>query len=279
MKEQIRAKAKELLEAKEIDCFIGYERASDGLTARPFFAYEPGETERLIFDQTCVHNLARYLLEKRDKRTGILVKPCDARAINLLLQEKQIKRERIYIVGVVCEGVYKVSWGKLSQEIEPHCRYCYTRIPPIYDLLIGQLPKEEKVPSFPDLERLETKLPEERKAFWDEFFRLCIRCYACRRICPGCYCPQCFVEQLDPLWVGIRIALPENRLWNIGRSIHLAGRCVECGECQRVCPVGIPLMLLNQKLNSEVKKLFAFEPGLSVETPPPFATYKKEEEF
>jgi len=79
--------------------------------------------------------------------------------------------------------------------------------------------------------------------------------------------------------VGIRIAPEENELWQTIRSFHLAGRCIGCNECERVCPVDIPLSLLNRKLEKDVKELFAFQAGLDPEEQPPFATFKKEEKL
>ncbi|MBE0415724.1 MAG: hypothetical protein IBX36_04190, partial [Dehalococcoidia bacterium] len=52
-----------------------------------------------------------------------------------------------------------------------------------------------------------------------------------------------------------------------------------CNECQNVCPVNIPLSLLNRKLEKEVLELFNFQAGLSAEEAPPFATFKKEEKL
>ena len=115
--------------------------------------------------------------------------------------------------------------------------------------------------------------------FWEEQFSRCIRCYACRQACPGCYCSECFVERLDPLWVGIRIAPGENEVWNTIRAFHLAGRCIGCSQCEQVCPMDIPLSLLNRKLEKETLKLFNFQAGMDAETSPPFSTFKKEEKL
>lgn len=279
MIEGIRAKAVELLRSGEVKCFIGYERASDGLTARPFFAYSADEAGRLIFDKTCAHNLARYLPDMRGQRVAILVKPCDSRSVNVLIQEGQVNREDVYIVGVACDGVHRASWGRLSEELEARCLYCSKRVPVVYDHLIGEPPAPEPQPPapIPEVEALEGRSAKERWEFWRSHFARCIRCNACRQICPACYCPQCFSDQLDPLWAGIRIGLPQNWVWNLGRALHLAGRCVDCGGCERACPMGIPLAILNRKLAGRVKELFGFEAGLDPKAPFPLATFKKEE--
>ncbi len=279
--EQIRNKAKELLESKAVECVIGYERATDGLTARPLFVYEPAEVDKLIFDQTCTHNLVRYLLDRRDKATAIVVKPCDSRAINLLLNENQIQRDKLFIIGVVCPGIVEASWNRTSEKLQDACQSCQQHTPVIYDFLVGESPTSEPaIPeTYPDIAEVETKSITERRSFWAEHFSRCIRCYACRQVCPGCYCSECFVERLDPLWVGIRIAPGENEMWNTVRAFHLAGRCISCYQCERVCPVNIPLSLLNRKLEKEVLELFNFQAGIDAETPPPFSTFEKEEKL
>ena len=280
MIEQIRDKAKELFSSGAVDCVIGYERASDGLTARPLLVYEPDEVDRLIFDRTCSHNLSRYLIDKRDKTVAIVAKPCDARAINLLLLEKQIQRERVFIIGVICPGIVEARWGQVSDMLEARCQLCREHTPPIYDFLVGE-PQAEEPPAelYSDVVEVEAKSAAERHSFWAEQFERCIRCYACRQACPGCYCKECFVEQLDPLWVGIRIAPAENEFWHTIRAFHLAGRCIACNECERVCPVHIPLSLLNRKLEKDMLALFGFRSGLSADAVPPFATFKKEEQL
>ena len=279
--EQVRDKARELLESQAVECVIGYERATDNVGARPLFAYEPGEVARFIFDQTCHHNLTRYLRDKKDKTVAVVAKPCDSRAINMLINEKQLERERVFIIGVVCPGMVEVGWSRPSQELQPLCRYCRQHTPVVYDFLAGEPPAEEPEPSppYPDVAEMEGRSVAERRAFWSQHFERCIRCYACRQACPGCYCTECFVDRLDPLWVGIRIAPGENEMWNTIRAYHLAGRCIDCGSCQQVCPVNIPLMLLNRKLGKEVEELFGFQAGLDAETLPPLVTFKKEEKL
>lgn len=280
LNQQIRNEARHLLKSGTVKGVIGYERASDGLTCRPFFAYEPEAAESLIFDETCTHNLVRYLLNKKSEKMAVMVKPCDSRTINLLLNEGQIKRDMVFIIGVTCPGIVETKWNYKGQTLQARCQTCQLPKPLVYDFLVEQEPVERPAGElYLDIKEMETKPITARRAFWLEQFERCIRCYACRQVCPGCYCPECFVEQLDPLWVGIRIAPKENELWQIMRAFHLAGRCIGCNECERVCPMDIPLSQLNRKLERKVKELFTFQAGLSPEEQPPFATFKKEEKL
>jgi len=278
--EEVGTKARELLENNVVDCVIGYGRATDGVNARPLFVYQPEETDKLIFDQTCTHNLAKYLLDRKDKVTGIVVKPCDSRAINLLLSEHQIERDKVFIIGVVCPGIVETGWNKTSEKLQAACELCQQHTPLIYDFLVGEPSASEPAPeAYPDVAGMEAQSAAERRAFWEEQFSRCIRCYACRQVCPGCYCSECFVERLDPLWVGIRIAPGENEMWNTMRAFHLAGRCIGCYQCEQVCPVNIPLSLLNRKLEKEVLGLFDFQAGIDAETAAPFSTFEKDEKI
>lgn len=274
----IQEKAKELLDNKAVSCVIGYERATDKLAARPLFVYQQEQISRIIFDKTCVHNLSKYLLNRKSSVTAIVAKPCDARAINLLLNENQIKREMVFIIGVVCPGVVESHWGKVGSEKEIRCKECRQHTPPVYDVLVGEPVKEAAVPDrYTDVREMEQKSSKEKEGYWIEQSKRCIRCYACRNVCPGCYCPTCFVDLKEPLWAGIRVAPGENWMWNTVRAFHLLGRCISCSECQRACPVNIPLMLLNRKLEKEVSDIFGFIPGADPNALAPLATFKKEE--
>jgi formate dehydrogenase subunit beta len=276
MQEQIRAKAKELLEQRQVQCVIGYETGSRG-QVRPAFIYQADDVDRLVWNQGCTHNLTLYLHDKKKPakkgeqppRVAIVVKPCDSRDLNVLLAETQIERERVYVIGVTCEGILKgAGFGKQSEirnpksEIQDRCLRCNERVPVVYDVLIGEPPQIDIQDDFADVAKLEAMTPVERVAFWLKQYDRCIRCYACRQVCPGCYCNVCMFERDDSLWVGIATGVKEKEFFHLGRAYHLAARCVECNECERVCPMELPLSLLNRKLAKEVRELFQFRAGV-----------------
>jgi formate dehydrogenase subunit beta len=268
---EIRGKAKELLESKQVDCVIGYE-ASARNGARPVFIYDPADVDRLVWNEHCVHNLVTYLHDKKKpqkrgeepQRVAIVAKPCDSRAINVLLAEEQIERERVFVIGVACEGMEEAG-GKRQER----CVRCVDRIPVIYDVLIGKPPEiAQAEDDFSDIAEIEALPPNERLAFWLRQFDRCIRCYACRQACPGCYCTTCMFERDDGLWIDAGIELGQKHMFHLGRALHLAGRCVECNECERVCPMNLPLSLLNRMLTREVEALFGQRAGRQEELSP-----------
>ena len=88
-----------------------------------------------------------------------------------------------------------------------------------------------------------------------------------------CYCTTCFAIQDKPQYVPRMVGLDENRMFHLGRAMHLAGRCVGCGACDRACPVDIPLRALNTKLACETKDLFGVVAGLDMDQKPPLVEF------
>jgi formate dehydrogenase subunit beta len=300
IQQSIRVRARELLSLGEVSCVIGHERSARGRT-RPAFVYDAADADRLVWDQTCHHNLTVYLRDRMAKdaqgemppRVAVVAKPCDVRALNVLIHEGQVVRNSVFVIGVACPGMLNSASGPGSKdrqsggegtasalEIQEHCQRCKERVPLFYDALVGEASRV-KVPeeTWAEVVELEAMTPADRLAFWTGQFDRCIRCYACRQACPGCYCFECVAEQADPLWVGIAHRVPEKAFFHVMRAYHLAGRCVECYACDQACPVHIPLSLLNRKIAKEVKALFGYVAGGDSESPPPLATFRKDEEL
>ena len=284
IQEGIRVRARELLSLGEVSCVIGYEQSASG-RIRPAFVYDQSGADRLVWNQACHHNLVVYLRdqgaptgrERAPGRVAVVAKPCDVRALNVLVHEGQFTREQVFVIGVACPGMVQESGGGAIQE---HCQRCKERVPVFYDALVGQ-PPQEKVPddTWADLVSQEAMTPAERLAFWTREFDRCIRCYACRQACPGCYCFECLIEQVDPPWASIAHGVPQKAFFHVMRAYHLAGRCVECHACDQACPMHIPLSLLNRKIAKEVKALFDYVAGGDPNIPPPLATFRRDEEL
>lgn len=304
MEEQLRQKAKELLESGEVKVVIGYGQGSAPFKSTPIFIEKPEDAHKLIWNPTCVNNLTVYLRDAcRQGKAAIVVKPCDARSIIELIRENQIERDDVVILAMSCPGVLNldalaeidladvksVEWHQNGIAIKTNagetiipsekafaskCLSCELAESPIADEKFGEPIERHPIRSkYADIEELEKMLPEERRAYWARQFARCIRCYACRSVCPGCYCKECFTDKPCQLWVLRSTDVESNWFFHFSRAMHTAGRCIACGECERVCPMGIPLMRLNQKMRKEVREMFGEEAGTNPEAPPTLGTF------
>jgi ferredoxin len=276
IEEQLRTRAAALLEAGEVTEVITWGAGRFANQTTPVFLTNPSDAAKIVFNDYCVNTLAKYALaEKTAGKLAVSVRGCDARGINRMLADNQLKREQLYLIGIPCQGMK----DRTTDEPLAKCVDCTHHNPVVYDELLGEEvaePTAEHIEQtrFAEVEAVEALPREQRLEHFDDVFGRCIRCYACREVCPVCTCRECFVDQQRAGWQGKQNNLNENRYYNLTRVFHIADRCIECGECARACPMDLPLMEVNRKMIKDIDVLFAAgEEGLSSELDNAFGRY------
>jgi len=269
---QIQDIAAKLFAEGKIDVFVGYRLNGFDDNQVPVLITDPQDVCKLVFTDKSVFNLVNYLKtdHTRRKRVGLVVKGCDSRSLNLMLTESQVKRENLYVVGICCEGVVDDAGQKMQ-----NCTECVVPDAVVYDELLGTSGRDgsgrdgsgrdgsgrDGSQTHPytvnvDIAALAEKPLTERTAYFEEVFENCIRCNACRHSCPLCYCAKCCIDQeTATLYNGANTtsaAFHALMTW----SLHLAGRCVDCRNCEKACPSHLPLHLLHKQNESVIYENF-----------------------
>ncbi len=285
-------KAVSLLENGTVSAGLGWEKGEFDYDITPAVFDSAEELkEKFVYSDFCSANLSKYLVSKAAKAEGkllVFLKPCDTYSFNQLLTEHRFHREKVYAVGVQCDGMIDVDKIRVivgdgissieceGKDITVHSLYektpiviskkdvllekcvnCKSKKHVAYDELIGKEGEVLESNRFEAVERLEKMTADERFAFWQNELSKCIRCNACRDACPACTCEKCVFDNSKS---GVENKSPANsfeeKLFHIIRAYHVAGRCTDCGECSRVCPQNIPLHLLNRKFIKDINEFY-----------------------
>jgi coenzyme F420-reducing hydrogenase delta subunit/ferredoxin len=258
---ELREYCQTLLAEGTVKVVIGYGERG------PVVVTRAEDASRIVWNNRCVCNLTTYLKRKEIKALGrpaVVVKPCDEKSLIVLEKESQIDRKEVHVIGMACEGVG-----------EPKCTFCTARTPRFADKTFGEPAGPEPLASPPPnrFATLMAMTSRERMAFWATQFDRCVKCYACRQVCPMCYCERCIVDKNRPIAIDPAPSRKGKFAWQIARAFHLAARCVGCGECSRACPAGIDLALLNIALHKAAQEHFGYDAGVDPAAEPVIGAY------
>jgi len=258
---KFQERASELLDTGAAEIVIGYTAGSTG-KVQPCFITNSSACDKLIYDLRCVKNLATYLNKheiKSKKKICIFANIYSLRSIMQLYAEKQLNELEMTILFMQDDADF-VEFSSM-QEVEKL-------------LLTRDYDNQELAESSRNIAEMNA---EDKWAFWTKELASCIKCYACRSACPMCYCTSCMTECNMPQWVSIPSLGYSNMEWHILRAMHLAGRCVDCGECARACPAEIPLNLLTYSLNRTIENKFGHKADITCKTDYVLSEFKVED--
>ncbi|HIY55510.1 MAG TPA: 4Fe-4S dicluster domain-containing protein [Candidatus Dorea merdavium] len=310
--QEIVNRAKELLADGTVNRVLGWKAGDLPYNPEPAYFEKEEDLEELVYNGFCGANLSKYMIEasKLPGKTLVCLKPCDTYSFQQLMKEHRVDREKAYIIGVGCKGkldiekirkmgikgIKSIAGAEIEDVAETltietlygekkvaykdamleRCHVCKGKDHMIFDEIIGESKETKDGNRFAEVERIEAMSPEEKFAFFQKELSKCIRCNACRNVCPACSCRKCVFDsnKFDSAQKA-NVDSFEEKMFHIIRAFHVAGRCTDCGECSRVCPQGIPLHLFNRKFIKDIDELYGeYQAGADLEERGPLTSYQ-----
>ena len=191
-------KAVKLLEDGTVNRVLGWKKGEFGYDLTPAVFTTAEELNKdFVFDDFAGANFSKYLVKetKKDGKVLVFLKPCDTYSFNQLLTEHRFDKEKVYAVGVPCDGMVDirkikelVGDGVISVDttadqlkvetlydgvktvnkadvLQERCATCKSKKHVYYDELIGEEGEVVDGNRFDEVARLEAMTADERFAF------------------------------------------------------------------------------------------------------------------
>jgi len=250
----------------EVDGVIGLKGGPAGIAAPHLFVKErPEELDALaVWPKEPVPDTLKIILRAHpEAKLAVVCRGCEERGIVEMFKHAQINLENVTLIGLQCEQA-EAEFCRCAKPFTVHSK-----------LTVGQ--PIQGVPD-PLTDRIAAMSQPEKLDFWKQEFEHCLKCYGCRNICPQCFCNICALE--DEKWVQTgRLPMPNPSMYHLIRAMHMTAKCVACRECEETCPVGIPMAVQFRLIARDVKEMFGYETGASLEQKPPQLLTLEEGDF
>lgn len=127
--------------------------------------------------------------------------------------------------NVTVHTLYGDTVVKKSDAMGAKCATCKSKKHVVFDELIGDDGEvNDDGARFKQVEELESMTADERYEFWRNELSKCIRCNACRNVCPACSCEHCVFDNPES-GIQQRAAVNsfEENMFHLIRAFHVAG--------------------------------------------------------
>jgi formate dehydrogenase subunit beta len=353
----VRGFLKRLLDAGVLDALLVPMETPAG-TVTPALVSEPDLLDAAnplapVMGLNAARVVGHVSIREPRGRIGVVLRPCELRALVELVKLQQASLEDLVTIGVDCLGTYDVTVynamrndgdvdmavylataqdGELMPQEEAlqegtafrdACRMCEkphaegadvtleffgadlsagipVTLPDEMAETLGLSLAEVEGRRSEVVEKVVAARTEVRDARFAEIrqrleeegvegvFAACVRCHNCMTVCPICYCKTCLfkspVFDHEPIqymnWARRKGAyrLPaDTMLFHLTRLNHMVLSCIGCGMCTSNCPADLPVGLVFRAIGSQVREVFEYVPGRSVEEPLPLVTFREDE--
>jgi len=89
----------------------------------------------------------------------------------------------------------------------------------------------------------------------------CIKCYTCVEVCPVLF------NSVGPYITAFPGKVPPEFAFHLLRYAHVADSCIDCGQCEELCPMDIPNALFMHAIEADLEDLYGYHAGEDMSRP------------